>query len=221
MPRIFSSCQRWMEEARQTWSSVRTNTSTQSLDLLPPVFQSVIPLPYRLSHPSAAYAAPSPNWAQQIWFMELTLASLTAGQNSQEQINISQQVTHAFRDRIRPVEISKSFITDLVKTRLNPYLQYEWWVKAAKRPEPIIQVFISNYLQPSPEEIWPLGVWLQHLHLPRHTYGLLLGSTPCCDTVFAQRLQTHNIYCNILFHCLIKTIKSRNQIYQLCKAGDW
>lgn len=156
-----------MEEARQTRSSVRTNTSTQSLDLQPPVFQIMIPLPYRLSHPSAGYAAPSPNWAQQIWFMELTSASLTAGQNSQEQINISQRVTHAFRDRIRPVEISKSFITDLVKTRSSPYLQYEWWVKAAKRPEPIIKVFISNYLQPSPEEIWPLGVWLQHLHLTK------------------------------------------------------
>lgn len=156
-----------MEEARQTRSSVRTNTSTQSLDLQPPVFQIMIPLPYRLSHPSAGYAAPSLNWAQQIWFMEFTSASLTAGRNSQEQINISQRVTHAFRDRIRPVEISKSFITDLVKTRSSPYLQYEWWVKAAKRPEPIIKVFISNYLQPSPEEIWPLGVWLQHLHLTK------------------------------------------------------
>jgi len=57
--------------------------------------------------------------------MQLPATSPTAGQGSREQINISQSVTYAFKDRIRPVEINKSFIIDFVKKISSPYLEYK------------------------------------------------------------------------------------------------
>lgn len=81
----------------------------------------------------------------------------------------------------RPSEISKSFITDLVKTRSSPCLEYEQCVKTAELPEHIIKLLISNYLQPSSKEIWPLAVWLHPLPLHKHAYELLLRSALCCD----------------------------------------